>query len=183
VRVPRTFVFVDLSGFTSFTASQGDDAAGRLLAQFRNLIRQVASDRGVRVAKWLGDGCMLVSVDQVNAVAATMALAARADEACAPLTMRAGLASGLALLFEGDDYIGGAVNLAARLCDAACGPQVLMPAEQAEGGLPPGVSAKLIGTFDLPGFPESEPVVQLLGVPDSGSGDSEDLWTRSPFVA
>jgi adenylate cyclase len=183
MRVPRTFVFVDLSGFTSFTASQGDDAAGRLLAQFRNLIRQVASDRGVRVAKWLGDGCMLVSVDQAGAVAATMELAARADAACEPLTMRAGVASGHALLFEGDDYIGGAVNLAARLCDAACGPQVLMPADQVDGGLPPGVRAKLYGTFDLPGFPESVAVVQLLGVPEGSDGDEQDLWNRSPFVS
>jgi class 3 adenylate cyclase len=176
-------VFVDLSGFTSFTASQGDDAAGRLLAQFRNLIRQVASDRGVRVAKWLGDGCMLVSVDQRNALVATMELAARADEACAPLTMRAGVASGLALLFEGDDYIGGAVNLAARLCDAANGPQVLLPAEQAEAGLPSGIWATPIGSYDLPGFPERVAVVQLLGRPASDHGDGEELWTRSPYVA
>ena len=31
MRVPRTFVFVDLSGFTNYTAEHGDDAAGRLL--------------------------------------------------------------------------------------------------------------------------------------------------------
>ena len=30
MRVPRTFVFVDLSGFTNYTAAFGDDAAGRL---------------------------------------------------------------------------------------------------------------------------------------------------------
>jgi adenylate cyclase len=176
-------VFVDLSGFTSFTASQGDDAAGQLLAQFRTLIRQVTSDRGVRVAKWLGDGCMIVSVDQVAGIAAAMDLAARADAACAPLTLRAGIASGHALLFEGDDYIGGAVNLAARLCDAACGAQVLLPSEQVDGGLPAGVSAKLFGTFDLPGFPDTVSVVQLLGEPDASSGDAGELWTRSPFVA
>jgi class 3 adenylate cyclase len=181
VRVPRTFVFVDLSGFTSYTASMGDDAAGRLLSQFRSLIRQVASDRGVRVAKWLGDGCMLVSVSQVAGIAATMDLAARADAACAPLTLRAGIASGHALLFEGDDYIGGAVNLAARLCDAANGPQVLLPAEQVEGGLPAGVTARPFGTLHLPGFPEPVVVDQLLGVPDAPA--DEELWTRSPFVA
>ena len=31
MRVPRTFAFVDLSGFTNYTAAFGDDAAGRLL--------------------------------------------------------------------------------------------------------------------------------------------------------
>ena len=36
-RVPRTFLFVDLSGFTNYTAANGDDAAGALLASFRAL--------------------------------------------------------------------------------------------------------------------------------------------------
>src|SRR3954469_6361377 len=69
MRVPRTFVFLDLSGFTNYTAAFGDDAAGRLLGAFRTIVRQVASDRGVRIAKWLGDGCMVVSVDQGDAIA------------------------------------------------------------------------------------------------------------------
>ena len=37
MRVPRTFAFVDLSGFTNYTAAFGDDAAGRLLSAFRDL--------------------------------------------------------------------------------------------------------------------------------------------------
>ena len=63
MRVPRTFVFVDISGFTNFTNENGDDAAGRLLASWRAVTRDVASETGVRIAKWLGDGCMLVAVD------------------------------------------------------------------------------------------------------------------------
>ena len=68
MRVPRTFAFVDLSGFTNYTAAFGDDAAGRLLGAFRTLTREIASERGVRIAKWLGDGCMVVSVNQEAAV-------------------------------------------------------------------------------------------------------------------
>ena len=68
MRVPRTFSFVDLSGFTNYTAAFGDDAAGRILGAFRTLVRQTASERGVRIAKWLGDGCMIVSVDQASAI-------------------------------------------------------------------------------------------------------------------
>ena len=37
MRVPRTFVFVDLSGFTNYTAAFGDDAAGRVLGTFRGI--------------------------------------------------------------------------------------------------------------------------------------------------
>ena len=127
MRVPRTFVFLDLSGFTNYTAAYGDDAAGRILGTFRTLVREVASERGVRVAKWLGDGCMIVSVDQMAAIEFVMDLEQRASSVCAPLTLRAGIASGHALLFEGDDYIGSAVNMAARLCDYAQGFDVLMP--------------------------------------------------------
>ena len=62
------------------------------------------------------------------------------------------MATGLALLFEGDDYIGSAVNLAARLCDAAGPGEVLVPADQTLD-LPPGVTATPHGVIELRGFP------------------------------
>ena len=140
MRVPRTFVFLDLSGFTNYTAAFGDDAAGRILSAFRTIVRQVASDRGVRIAKWLGDGCMVVAVDQADAIAFTLDLETKAVEVCSPLTLRAGLATGYALLFEGDDYIGSAVNMASRLCDIADAYEVLIPTMGLER-LPEGVVA------------------------------------------
>ncbi len=130
MRVQRTFAFVDLSGFTNYTAEYGDDAAGRILGDFRAITRRLASDRGVRVAKWLGDGCMVVAIDQEDMVAFALDLEREATAACDPLSVRIGLATGRALLFEGDDYIGSAVNLAARLCDAAGPGEVLVPDEQ-----------------------------------------------------
>ena len=54
MRVPRTFCFADLTGFTNYTAEHGDDVAATLLSAFRAVARDVASARGVRVAKWLG---------------------------------------------------------------------------------------------------------------------------------
>ena len=123
--MPRTFVFVDLSGFTNYTAAFGDDAAGRILSAFRTIVRTVASERGVRIAKWLGDGCMVVAVDQSDAIEFVLDLDRLSNEVCAPLTVRSGLATGHALLFEGDDYIGSAVNMASRLCDHAKGVESL----------------------------------------------------------
>jgi adenylate cyclase len=182
MRVPRTFVFVDLSGFTNYTAAFGDDAAGRLLATFRTIVREVASERGVRVAKWLGDGFMAVAVEQADAVAFTMDLEARSTDVCAPLTVRAGIATGHALLFEGDDYIGSAVNLAARLCDLAVDYQVLMPMMHL-GRLPDGIAAVEHGSVELRGFPGTIDVVQLTGAPvDAADSDASDLWTRAPYL-
>ena len=68
MRVPRTFVFVDLSGFTNYTAAFGDDAAGRVLSTFRGIVRTVASDRGVRIANWLVNVCVIVSFDQRDVI-------------------------------------------------------------------------------------------------------------------
>jgi len=181
MRVPRTFVFVDLSGFTNYTAAYGDDAAGRILSTFRTIVRAVASERGVRVAKWLGDGCMIVAVEQRAAVEFVVDLAARATEVCRPLTVRAGLATGPALLFEGDDYIGSAVNLASRLCDHATGYDVLMPTMQI-GHLPPGITAVPHGEVELRGFPGRVDLVRLTGVPLPADSDADDLWTHTPSI-
>jgi adenylate cyclase len=183
MRVPRTFLFVDLTGFTNYTAENGDDAAGRLLSTFRSIVREVASDRGVRVAKWLGDGCMMVALDPADGIACALELEERCTAGCAPLQLRCGLAPGLALLFEGDDYIGSAVNLAARLCDAANPGEVLIPADQV-GELPEGVTAGDAGALLLRGFADPVPVVGLSGRPKTGPrNDTSELWTRSPFVA
>ena len=43
MKVERTFVFVDLSGFTKYTANHGDIAAGNLLTKFRAEVREVAA--------------------------------------------------------------------------------------------------------------------------------------------
>jgi adenylate cyclase len=181
MRVPRTFVFVDLSGFTNYTAAYGDDAAGRLLGAFRSIVRSLTSERGVRIAKWLGDGCMIVAVDQRDAIAFVRELSEKSADICAPLTVRAGLATGHALLFEGDDYIGSAVNMAARLCDLAEGTQVLMPTMQIQQ-LPQGVEAVPHGSVELSGFPGSIDLVELVGTPDpAGRDDADELWTRTPF--
>jgi adenylate cyclase len=183
VRVPRTFIFCDLTGFTAFTAANGDDAAGRLLAAFRAEVRRVTSERGVRVAKWLGDGAMIVALDASDGVCASMDLEAAVNEACAPLSLRIGIASGRALLFEGDDYIGSSVNLAARLCDAALPGEVLVPREQAVD-LPPGVAAEPARALTLRGFDGPVDVMRLAGRPEAAArSDTGELWTRSPYVA
>ena len=173
-------MFVDLSGFTNYTAAYGDDAAGRILSAFRSIAREVASERGVRIAKWLGDGCMVVSVNQEAAVNFAIELADKAAEVCAPLTARIGMATGYALLFEGDDYIGSAVNMAARLCDAAGPFEILIPTMQLER-LPQGVSATQQKALELRGFPGEVDVVVLSGSLESDSTDNSELWTRPRF--
>lgn len=130
LNVERTFLFADLSGFTQYTRQNGPHEAVKLLGEFRRIARNVAAKRGVRVAKWLGDGVMIVSVDPTAAIAFGAHLIHHFSST--DLQIRVGLASGIALLFEGDDYIGEPVNLAAKLCAAAKPNEILGSCELAD---------------------------------------------------
>ena len=147
--VHRTFAFLDLCGFTAFTEHQGPRDAVNVLGEFRSCVRQLAARRGVRIAKWLGDGVMLVSTDAGPMVATVAELVARLEGS--PLRVRAGMASGSCLLFEGDDYIGRPVNLASRLSDIARPDEILADANVAL--LAPGwVEVSGPSTRRIPGF-------------------------------
>jgi adenylate cyclase len=130
IAVTRTFAFVDITGFTEFCDKHGDHAAIALLTRFRGLVRDIAARRGVRVAKWLGDGAMLVGVEEGPLVATVAELVLRSQTD--GIDTHAGLASGTVLLFEGDDYVGRPANLAARLCDAAQPGEILAHSLQRE---------------------------------------------------
>ncbi|MEO0495359.1 MAG: adenylate/guanylate cyclase domain-containing protein [Actinomycetota bacterium] len=154
LNVTRTFLFADLSGFTAYTRTHGPHAAVEALGEFRRVTRDVAARRGVRVAKWLGDGVMLVGTDATPTVAAGAHLMHHFEHN--PIDVRVGLATGIALLFEGDDYIGEPVNLAAKLCAAAQPNEMLAVCEddqlpswvKAEGG----VSVKIKGVGSVGGI-------------------------------
>jgi class 3 adenylate cyclase len=160
VRVERWFSFVDLSGFTSFGDQFGDDESVRVLTVFRGAVRQVATEFGVRIAKWLGDGCMLVSVDPSQLIAAVAKLEALTHEVALPLSMHAGCAGGAVILLEGDDYTGRSVNLAARLATVARPHEILAPVERAEHA-PAGTPFEPAGMISVAGIQEPVEVVRF----------------------
>ncbi|MGI8794953.1 MAG: hypothetical protein ACR2H3_17555 [Acidimicrobiales bacterium] len=160
MRVARAFAFVDLSNFTSFTDTHGDEQAGQVLADFRFAVRDVASRRGVRVAKWLGDGAMLVGVEAGPLVAAVLEMEERVDRGSHPLKLRAGITQGRVILFEGDDYIGSAVNLAARLSDRA-GPHEIVAQPTLAPVVPPWAEWEKVGPVEIRGFHKPIPLIRL----------------------
>jgi class 3 adenylate cyclase len=122
MRVHRTFAFVDVSGFTALTELEGDERAVDVLTAFRALLRDICSRRGVRIAKWLGDGVMLVCVETRPLLESILELHFVVGEVSGPVStvsIRSGITCGHVLLMEGDDYVGHCVNVAARLCDLA----------------------------------------------------------------
>jgi adenylate cyclase len=162
IAVDYTFGFLDISGFTAYCEKEGEHAAIELLTRFRLLTRSVAVRRGVRIAKWLGDGVMLVAADQGPAVATVAELVVRC--ASGGLQTHAGLARGPVLLFEGDDYVGRPVNLAARLCDAA--EAGVMLSWGLSDGLPGWVVADPAAPLALGGIGVVDGVVGLRAAPD-----------------
>ena len=128
MRVHRSFAFVDVSGFTALTEHEGDEHAVDILTAFRALLRDICARRGVRIAKWLGDGVMLVCVETRPLLATILELHHVVCEVSGPVqavSIRSGITSGDVILMEGDDYIGHCVNVAARLCALAHGGEAL----------------------------------------------------------
>lgn len=158
--VVRAFGFIDLCGFTAFTDRVGPVEACRVLISFRQLIRDVAAWRGIRVAKWLGDGVLLIGTDVSPLVACVVDVVARVQAEA--LDVRGGVSVGPALLIDGEDYVGRAVNLASRLCDLADAGEVLVDRD---------------ARFDLPSWIVSDPHPPVVV---KGIGERTDLATLRP---
>ena len=157
-RVLRTFGFVDIGGFTAYANAEGDDRAVEQLSEFRRIVRGVGSATGIRIAKWLGDGAMLIGLEPVSLISAVFDIMRKMRNAELDLPLHAGLAQGRTILFEGDDHIGSTVNLAARLADAAGAWQIFAPTDTL-----PGLtnSDAPIGTIEIAGFPDPIDVADL----------------------
>jgi adenylate cyclase len=164
-RVTRTFAFIDLCGFTDFSDSHGDDAAVGELVKLRASVRAAAPLFGVRVDKWLGDGVMLVGVDVEPVVAVVVAICNQMTEV-GELPMRAGVATGPVIILEGDEYVGKAVNIAARLCDRADAGTIYAATESLV--LPDWVEADACTPLHVRGLADPVEVVSLSATEGAG---------------
>jgi class 3 adenylate cyclase len=163
--VERAFAFVDLCGFTSFLVTEGEHAATEALRSFRLSARDIAARRGVQIAKWLGDGAMLVAHEVGPAIATAAELVVFCSDEALPL--RGGIAHGAVLIFDGNDYIGRPTNLAARLCDAA-GPGELLAVGYPADALPRWIEVSATEGLALRGIGAIDQVQHLAVVSDFG---------------
>lgn len=160
MRVDRCFAFVDLCGFTAYAERHGDGAAVAALAALRTTVRDVAARRGVRVVKWLGDGAMLSATEPGPVVALVVEVTNRAEARGIPLAVRAGLAAGPVIMFEGDDYVGRPPNVASRLCGSA-EPDGVLATPEVAAGAPSWVTATEPTAFVVPGLDRPVDTVRL----------------------
>ena len=125
----RTFLIVDVRGYTRFTQARGDEEAGRLAASFAALVREVVTAAGGEVIELRGDEALCVFRSARQALRAAVDLqvrfrSPREGQPAFPLGIGIGLDAGEAVPVEGG-YRGGALNLAARLCGIAAGGEIL----------------------------------------------------------
>ena len=169
-----TLFFSDIRGFTEYTDAHGDAAAFRMLQFHNTMVQEQIALYGGHIVKTLGDSYMV----SFNAARNAMACGIGIQKALAHYNEREGGAKihiGIGInmgepILDADDFFGGSVNLAARICAVAGAGQILV----SEGvrhvvGKMEGTDYLDRGAFELKGFHEPQ---RLYEVDWSGLGAS-----------
>ncbi len=129
---PTTLLFSDIVGITSYFDAHGDVAGRQRIQKHNSLLMPIIERHGGEVVKTIGDAIMALFSSAAEGVTAAVEMQralevrnqyvdAKADE----IHIRIGLHSGDAIV-ERDDVFGDTVNVAARICSAAEGDQILV---------------------------------------------------------
>ena len=162
---PCAVMFADLSGFMPLTAAMGDRAAAEVLSRFGAAVRRITAEHDGRVVKQIGDAFMLVFDDRREAVlcGAALLMWCASEPRFPPLHV--GAHSGDVLFHDGD-YVGAAVNLAARIAAVTDPSQFLVTDALLDGvDLPTDLTAVPMGRRDLKGLSESVAVTAISAGP------------------
>ena len=121
--VTRAFLFSDLRGYTDFVESRGDVEAAALLREYRGIVRAAVARGGGAEVKTEGDSFYVVFESALAALECAVAIhrAAQAyndTHPSAPIRIGMGLHVGETVPYD-DQFVGGAVNVAARLASKA----------------------------------------------------------------
>jgi adenylate cyclase len=152
---PPAICFLDITGYTRLTEERGDEAAAELASRLTPLVQRTAERHGGKVVKWLGDGVMFHFREPTGGVFAALEMIGAITTAGLP-PAHVGLHTG-PVVFQGGDYFGRTVNLAARIGEQAAPGQVLVTQEIVDRVVPDGIAFQPIGTVELKGV--SEPVL------------------------
>src|SRR2546426_7642676 len=169
-----TIFFSDIRGFTEHTEEFGDDEASRIVREQGTIVRSRIKAFGGAVVKTQGDGFMVAFPTRRSsdlcaiAIQRTVAEASR-NQTGPGIAIGIGINTGEPIRQEDGDYIGGTVNLAARIC-AAAGPGQILVAEstryvagrielrRSDGGAVEYVDR---GFHELKGFPEAKRLFEV----------------------
>jgi class 3 adenylate cyclase len=166
-----TFLFADIRDYTAFVEQHGDARAREVIAGFRKLVRAQLSLTGGGEVKTEGDSFYLVFNTAGQALRCGIAImneASRQDRPGGPLPVGIGVHAGEPVPLEGQ-YVGSAVNIAARLGAAALAGELLI-SDTVRGLLRTSALPPLVERTDL----------QLKGVQDPPRAYAAD-WRKVEF--
>ena len=148
---PPAMCFLDLTGYTRLTEERGDEAAAELAARLTDLVRRSSQEHGGTPVKWLGDGVMFYFREPAAAVLAAVEMVEMVVRHGLP-PAHVGIHAG-PVVFQGGDYFGRTVNLAARIADYARPGEVLVSQEVVDAADQAPVTFAEIGPVELKGVP------------------------------
>lgn len=156
-----TILFADLRGYSPWALEVGDGSAVELLRNVDALVTASVEAHEGQVLKRLGDGSMAIFVDCTRAVEAAFDAISEVGklsvDGFSPV-LRVGVHAGKPQRI-GDDFIGVDVNIAARLCEAAPGGQVLISEAVRKSCVEDGLAAQATDVR-LRGVPASLSIYQ-----------------------
>jgi adenylate cyclase len=151
-----TLCFIDLTGFTRYTAEEGDAEAFSAIERFTEAVAATLP-REANIVKSIGDEVMVVSPDPVSLAEWAVGFIAFFSDRPKP---RVGIHYGNAVFRDGD-YFGADVNLAHRVVNRAQGGEVLVTGGIADALVDhEDLELRGIGEARLKGF--SEPIALFL---------------------
>ena len=125
----RGFLFADLRDYTRFLETNGADAAAELLSRYRDLVRHAVSRFDGSEIKTEGDSFYVVFPSVSSAVECGLAIVSGAEDAgtggATAIRVGVGVHAG-ETVETAEGYVGGAVNIAARICAQARAGEVLV---------------------------------------------------------
>ena len=165
-----TFLLTDIEGSTNLLHRLGD-RWGPVLAEQRGLVAAIVRRGRGREVDARADEYFAVFDETADAVASALAIQRRMSSYAWPdgveVRLRVGIHTGEPELTDAG-YVGVDVHLAARVCTAGHGGQILLtgPARASVlDGLPPDAELVALGSVRLRGIPDPQSLYQLV-VPD-----------------
>ena len=164
----HTFLIADIRGYSRYTDEFGAEAAAGLTAQFVSLVTEDVETHGGKVVEVRGDEALAVFSSARQAIRCAVALQARFDEEAAldhdlPLRVGIGIDSGESVELEDGSFRGAALNVAARLCDAAEPWQVLV-SQRVHSAVEHVAVARPVGELPLRGLSRPVPAFDVAGL-------------------
>src|SRR6266478_2534029 len=177
-----TIFFSDIRGFTDTTEELGDEVANELVREQDFIVRSHIEAYGGDVVKTQGDSFMVAFKATRGAILCAIGIQKsvaekNSNQAGPRIAIGIGINTGEPIRQKDGDYIGGTVNLAARIC-AAAGPGQILVAESTRyvagrielrrsdgGGVVEYVDR---GLHPLKGFPEPKRLFEVTWHPTPG---------------